>query len=470
VKTSNFTDAPRSLRFGGRTNEFGKFLPFSLPFLAAAGIILLPVHPAKAVPAYADQTDLSCNDCHVGGFGPQLTPLGREFKLKGYTMRSRKNIPVSAMAVAGFTHTKKDQLPAPEHFSRNDNVSFDEGSLFLAGGLGRHFGGFAQLTYDGVERHWALDNVDIRAVTEGSLFGEDTVFGLTLNNSPTTQDAWNSTPAWGFPYTDSALAVTPDAAPLIDDALAQNTLGLSAYAWIGQKFYVEAGAYTSPSAGTLRWLGADPADPGDLHGLAPYGRINWQGDLGGGTMEIGAFALKAAINPERDRSSGFTDHYSDIGLDASWQKTLGTSDTLSAQMRYVHEARNLKASCALALIGDGSTPFCAKNHLNELRADVAYTWHNKIGASLGAFSITGDRNPDLYDGPAARPNSNGVTAELDYTPWGDGSSPFGSRLNLRLGVQYTAYGKFNGARHDYDGAGANASDNNALRVFTWAAF
>jgi hypothetical protein len=43
-------------------------------------------------------------------------------------------------------------------------------------------------------------------------------------------------------------------------------------------------------------------------------------------------------------------------------------------------------------------------------------------------------------------------------------------VNARIGVQYTLYGKFNGARHNFDGAGANAVDNNALRLFAWFAF
>ena len=60
--------------------------------------------------------------------------------------------------------------------------------------------------------------------------------------------------------------------------------------------------------------------------------------------------------------------------------------------------------------------------------------------------------------------------QVDYTPWGSGNSPLGPRFNMRFGLQYTAYGKFDGARHNYDGAGANAADNNALRIFTWAAF
>lgn len=61
-------------------------------------------------------------------------------------------------------------------------------------------------------------------------------------------------------------------------------------------------------------------------------------------------------------------------------------------------------------------------------------------------------------------------AQVDYTPWGAGNSPLGKRLNLRIGAQFTAYGKFDGARHNYDGLGANAADNNTMRIFTWIAF
>lgn len=444
--------------------------PLSLPALVGAALLAMPAQKAQAVPAFADQTGMPCQACHVGGFGPQLTPFGREFKLEGYTLRAKSfNVPLSGMAIASWTHTKKDQVPPPDGLDANNNLAFDQGSIFLAGGVGHHFGGFAQFTYDGVGKQWSWDNLDLRAVTKGRIFGQDAVFGLTLNNSPTVQDAWNTTPAWGFPYTDTAVSNTPGASPFIDGALAQNTLGLSGYAWIGQKLYLEAGAYSSPSAGTLNWLGVDPTDPGDIHGLAPYGRIAWQSQLGGGTFELGAFALKAAINPGRDRTSGYTDHYSDVGLDASWQKTLGSGDTIAAQMRYVHEKSDLQASCALGMIGETTDPGCAHLGLNEWRGDVTYSWHNKVGATLGAFSVTGDANPDLY-GPSGTPDSNGVMAQIDYTPWGAGNGPLGPRVNMRLGVQYTAYGKFDGARYNYDGAGANASDNNALRVFTWVAF
>src|SRR5439155_22980234 len=246
---------------------------------------------ASALPAFAAQTGQPCQTCHVGGFGPQLTPFGRNFKLGGYTLRKTKiNIPLSAMAVTSFVHTKSAQAepPAP-HFGTNDNVAIDEISLFLAGGLGQHLGGFLQATYNGVEKAWAWDNVDVRAVTTTKIKGADVTLGLSLNNSPTTQDAWNTLPAWGFPYTESDLAPSPAAAPLLSGALAQTSLGLTAYAWVNGSVFIEGGAYGSPNASTLRSLGADPDDPGDIDGLAPYGRVAFQKDLAGGTLELGAF-------------------------------------------------------------------------------------------------------------------------------------------------------------------------------------
>ena len=59
------------------------YLPLSL--LGAA--VLLTPRPAEAIPAFAQQTGQPCTACHVGAFGPQLTPTGRAFKITGYTQR-----------------------------------------------------------------------------------------------------------------------------------------------------------------------------------------------------------------------------------------------------------------------------------------------------------------------------------------------------------------------------------------------
>ena len=439
-----------------------------LGVMLIATAALTMTRAARAVPAFAQQTGQPCKTCHVGGFGPELTPFGREFKLGGYTLRTHASIPLAAMAIASVTHSRKDQDPPPEHLSRNDNLVLDQGSMFLAGGIGSHLGGFAQVTYDGVARHWSWDNLDLRAITKAKVLGGDSIFGLSVNNNPTVQDPWNTLSAWGFPYTDTAVSPTPAAAPLIDGSLAQNVIGMTAYGWIAHEVYIEAGGYTSPSQGTLSWLGADPFNPGSIHGIAPYGRLALQTKLAGGTFEVGASALKAALFPGRDRSSGLSDHFTDLGLDASWQKAFG-ADNFSANVRYEHERASLRASCALELIGEGGAAGCGRYRLNELRAAARYTLHDRVGLTLAAFDIYGSRNINVFAGNGL-PDSDGLMGQVDYTFWPDGKGPLGPLFNARIGVQYTLYGKFNGARHNFDGAGTNAADNNELRVFTWIAF
>jgi hypothetical protein len=439
---------------------------------AALAALALTAGAARAVPAFAAQTDKPCQACHVGGFGPQLTPYGRDFKLHGYTERAEDkpfNAPLAIMAVASYLRTQKDQ-PAPpaDHFSNNDNTAVDQVSLFLAGGLGSHFGGFVQTTYDGVARAWTWDNIDLRAVTLIHVVGKEVVLGLDLNNNPTVQDAWNTLPAWGFPFTSSALAPSPSASPLFLGALAQNTLGLTAYTWIDSTVYAEAGGYWSPAASTLSRLGADPLSPGDIDGVAPYGRLAYQTKVGGGTVEVGAFAMRTDIHPARDRTTSATDRYTDYGLDASYRNSLDSGDVIAVDARYLHEQQALNATCVLA--GSPGGP-CADTRLEDLRLNASYYWRAKVGATVGFFDTWGPANAALY--PASRtfkPDSSGVILQLDGTPWGDGSGPLGKRFNMRVGVQYTIYSRFNGAGRNFDGGGANASDNNTLRLFTWFAF
>lgn len=446
-----------------------------VPAAMVFGAGLLFHRPAAAVPAFAEQTGRNCAACHVGGFGPQLTQFGREFKLGGYTLRMQKSIPLSAMAVASFVHTKRAQdEPPTEDAKRNNNLSFDEGSVFLAGGVGSHFGGFAQVTYSGADEAWAWDNLDLRAVNTGKIGGKDLVYGLSFNNNPTIQDAWNTLPGWGYPYTDSDYAPGPDAAPLISGGLGQATMGLTAYGWLDSKFYLEGGGYGTPARGTLDFLGVDPDDPGKIHGVAPYGRAAFQTGLGGGTFEVGAFALKASLFPGRDRSTGRSDHYTDLGLDASWIKPL-KSDTLTFNARYTHEKQSLDATCLLGMadgsIDEGPLSGCSNNKLNEVRADVSYYWHNVIGVTVSPFSISGSSNPSIYaDSRTFKPDSSGVLFQIDGTPFGTKKSPLGPRFNMRVGAQYTLFGKFNGAHSNFDNSGRNASDNNTLRIFTWVAF
>ena len=143
---------------------------FSAAALAAAACGLWSP-AAQAVPSYARQTGSDCAACHVGGFGPQLTPFGIQFKLGGYTDTDGKDgkIPLSGMVVANHTHTSKDAVEAPSHFSTNDNTALQELSVFLAGRFGDHVGSFAQYTYSDVDKAIAFDQLDLRYATSTTL-------------------------------------------------------------------------------------------------------------------------------------------------------------------------------------------------------------------------------------------------------------------------------------------------------------
>ena len=99
---------------------------------------------AHAVPSFARQTGQECAACHVGAYGPQLTPYGVKFKIGGYTDSDGKGgkVPISAMIVASFNQTAKNLPEKPEHGSVNRNLAMDEASLFLAGRLSEKIGAF----------------------------------------------------------------------------------------------------------------------------------------------------------------------------------------------------------------------------------------------------------------------------------------------------------------------------------------
>ena len=118
------------------------------------------------------------------------------------------------------------------------------------------------------------------------------------------------------------------------------------------------------------------------------------------------------------------------------------------------ENQNLAASYAAGFATNKNDNF------NSANATVSYYWRRKLGASLGFFTVSGSNDP-LYIGTVTgNSNSSWGTAEIDYLPW----------LNVKLGLQYTAFTRFDGATSNYDGLGRNASDNNLLYAYLWLAF
>src|SRR2546430_8781098 len=162
-------------------------------------------------------------------------------------------------------------LPISLPGTQNGTVLFpDQLSLFTGGEITPHVGGFLQVTFDPQSGQIGVDNADFRFATHGSVLSKRATFGLSVNNNPTVQDVWNSTPAWGFPYGSSAVAPAPGAATLIDGTLGQQVAGLTAYTMWNDRVYGEFGAYRSAPLGIQRPL--DSMATGVIHGAAPYWR------------------------------------------------------------------------------------------------------------------------------------------------------------------------------------------------------
>ena len=446
-----------------RTTNTQFFLASLLAFIA---ILLLISSPANAVPSFSRQTGQSCNVCHTQSFGPNLTPFGREFKLGGYTMSGGKGIDAKLPALSGMvegslTHTQKDQDASgfASGYNQNNNFTFDQASLFYAGRIYGKVGAFSQLTYDGYSNRLALDNTDIRFADQLDT-DMPVTYGISLNNNPTVQDLWNTTSAWSFPYTGSAVQPGIGASSLIDGAFATQVGGATAYTMINNLLYLEAGGYSSLNYNVQRGLGVADAGQQQIDGAAPYWRAALQKDWQGHYVSLGHYGMIADVFPGRDRSNG-TDHYSDLAVDATYQYMGNPKHIFEAKTTYIYEDQKLTATrLAGGLAASGNT------YLTTYKINTAYTYDQTYGVTFGYNRVTGSQDANLYSPDAGyyltRPNSQYYTAELVYVPFGK-SDTYHYLMNLRTSLQYIGYSQFNGSSTD-------AQNNNTFMVNGWLAF
>lgn len=400
---------------------------------------------ANAMPSFARQTGMNCSGCHVGSYGPQLTPAGIRFKLSGYTDSDGQSgkVPLSAMIVTSFSKTQQGQVPAPDHLKSNNNLKLDKVSVFYAGKISHYLGAFAQFTHDGIEHVNMVDQVDVRYAQTHEVAGKEVLLGVSVNNNPGVQDPFNTMPVWGFPYVSSAAGVgTGDAATLINGGLEGRVLGTSAYAMLNDNFYAELGTYKSMSTKLQSSLGQGSDDTNKLGGNT-YWRLAYMNDMKDQAFHAGVFGWTAAVKPDHT-SSGPSDHYKDMGIDASYQ-FLGTREHMATvNASYVRE-RKLK----------GATSDVA--HLKEARINASYYLNQTYGASLGLFSTKGDTSTD---------STRGKMLQVDWTPWGKEDAtapePF-SFANVRLGAQYWDYNTF-------EGNSSSAKDHNTAYLFAWFSY
>jgi hypothetical protein len=476
-----------------------------LPGLLALASLLAPTG-AQAIPLFNRQTGQNCLACHAGGQFPELTPYGRLFKMTGYTLGVR-TVPVSVMALASLSkvaNTAKSDDPGAD-FQKNGRPILATASVFLGGKITDNIGAFTQFTWDpyatttdsgGFKGAFGADNMDIRYADR--LIGDthDVIFGVSANNNPSVADPWNTAPAWmqyvPVPSPTSSQFID-GASPYPGLAAGGNVAGLGAYAFIDQVVYLEAGDYRT-AKGLFSFMkgGLHDADVTKLRGDNPYLRVALNQAWGASTLMVGVAHMTSRVYDDPlDTSDPSTVHrYRDLMLDAQYQYLLDPH-AWTVQVVHGRQSHDYPAGLAgqpVAFVDAAGNPLpltSARDRTRLFRAKLSYVYQARYGGSVALFDLTGSTNTanqsSGYDpvslaitsDPTASAASTRVNGNLSGNPATRGATFEGFWMPLqylRIGLQYTAYARYNGSRSNYDGFGRNARDNDSLFLYAWVAY
>lgn len=410
--------------------------------------LLIAATNAQAIPAFARQTDLPCTACHNGNF-PALNSFGRQFKLSGYVLSAINKVtqqsssssssqlslvgipPMSAMLQVSSTHTKQ---PLPNQ--QNNDVQFpDQLSLFFGGSVTPDIGLFVQITHSQGDAGFTMDNADIR-MAEATSLGDDhsLTYGVDLNNNPTVEDLWNSTPVWSFPWASSGVANSPAAGPFIE-SLGQNVAGIGGYGMLDNTYYADVTLYRSA------FVNGAVGSTNTIKNAAPYWRLAWQHNFDNSYLMVGTYGIYAKVYPQAQATSsgngigGPTSRYFDRALDFQYEMPIaGMNNSLIVHGSYTDEDRK-------DLDADGNYAAGQDGRWKTGRLDTEFNIASRWRPAVGWFNTT-TASDNL--------NNSGFIGEISFFPW----------ENLDLSLQYRDYTKFDGTTH-------NASDNNSLYLLAW---
>ena len=424
---------------------------------------------AAAVPSFARQTGMACAACHT--MFPELTAFGRQFKLDGYTFQATPQIgggddkkpatvqlstipPFSVMFETSYTDTKgannaqagtRGNLQFPEQFS-----------IFYAGEISPHLGAFLQVTHSDNSGGFGMDNSEIRYADHASVGSSDLLLGVVANNNPSMSDVWQATPVWAYPFAGPLSYEKP-----LSWSLGQSVGGVGAYALYDSTWYAELMFYKTMGSGgadtplTDAWTGYDPATgavagTASVAGWAPYFRLAYQNSFGDNYLEAGIFGMHTrlfggAAGATGTASSGPTDTYNDLAVDAQFERPIG-DDSIVLRGVLAREKINLDAY----------------RLINASQPDVSFRVYKFTGSyhlgsnkslSLAYVGTSGDAADAATVAAGLQTGTKALVLEGAYYPW----------ENVRLSVQYTAYNK-------YAGNTTNASDNNTVYLLGWFLF
>jgi len=441
------SNLPAFLKSCQTKNDFTKWIVVLI-------VVLLPFGVARSLPSYARQTQLSCTACHTSF--PELNSFGRQFKANGYTLttastindqggdtlkpRTRlnllNNLPLSVMVQSSFSNVAKDV-----DGQQNNAGQFPQQlSLFFAGQITPHIGSFIQMTY--ADGSFGMDNADIRYANTTNFGSNSLLYGLSLNNNPTSQDLWNTSPAWRFPYASSSSAPSPAKSTLIE-SLGGQVIGLGAYALLNNLVFAEFSTYRSAQIGLHN--PPDSTNANVVKDFIPYWRLALQHEWDKNYLEVGTFGI--ASTQYLSGISGALDKFVDVGVDLQYERTLPYGAfSLHSSFINENEVRDLSAE--------------TNYNFQSFKVDVNGFLKNGCGATIGYFNNTGSADVANFPNGDNRPNSSGFIFQIEYLPW----------YNTKFATQYVAYQKFDGSSTNYDGMGRDARNNNTIYLLAWLSF
>ncbi len=425
----------------------------TIALLAIAGIAASM--DASALPLFARQTGQNCQACHAGGKFPELTPYGRMFKLTGYTLGKRLLLPIAA--TMSFASTSVPAAGGGGTNTLNDGTpSFDKASLFVGGKLTDSIGMMAQYTFNNYsgdnhqEGRMYSNNADIRYANHIINDQTDLILGLDFNNNPGFEDVWNSSGVYGYGVVPGAVGTGSALLPmLLSQQLGQSVVGAGAYAYWNKTLYVDLAAYRTGD-GVFSFLTHNyNGQQTYVQGANPYMRVALTHDWGSSNAMIGYTFLDANVfeSGAQIPGGGFfgnvggpVDEHRDNMVDFQYQY-ISDPNVVTVEMEDANEQ---------VFYGNGGL----SDSMNAFQAKASYTYDAHYGTALSYFNTSNTAN-NVANAYAAQSDlgSEGWTPEIFFMPV----------RNVRIGLQYTLFGKFNGTT-------AAASQNDTTFLYAWTAF
>jgi hypothetical protein len=414
--------------------------------------LLLASTQAQAIPAFARQTGSSCGDCHIGAYGPSLTPYGMRFKLGGFTDTDGNGtkIPVSGQVTWSRTNPSRG----------NSTSRLTQADLYLAGRVSDNVGGYAKIrsnnsgnfTFD-----TRLDDLDLRFVsTPFELFGKQAMLGVSINNNPGISDPIGVLP--------NASTFTPATATggassmLSSSALSNRVIGASVYGLYDRSWYGEVGSYRALSTDAQDRLGWPPnGDPGQISGTG-YLRLAYMKDLKRQFFSLGVTALNTNRQPLR---TGPSDDLTDLGYDLTYQ-FLGTREH-ALSLGYVNVYERRKYGVPLVPASNPALGARARGSVRDQTISMNYAFRQTYGVLAAHMINSGSFDAARYT-PYGLPDTTSNLILVYWSPFGkDGS--FTSVANLRLSASWFRFDKFNGSSSNVFGGGIPVTNPRDLDAF-----